>query len=53
MTANRRVFWMLASAFMALLCSAIEPAASAVFVLITSFWVTRNALLLILQRRPE
>jgi hypothetical protein len=53
MTANRRVFWMLASAFMALFCSAVEPIACAFFVLTTTIWISHNAMVLAADGRPE
>lgn len=53
MIASRRIFWMLANAFMALFCSFLIPLASVVFVLLTTICITANCLALTVEGRVK
>ncbi len=53
MEPRRRIFWMLSSAFMALISSALNPILCVVFVLTTSIWISHNAMVLTVEGRSE
>lgn len=53
MIASRRIFWMLASAFMALIFSTVSPIATTVFILTTSIWISHNAMVLAVEGRAK
>lgn len=53
MEPRRRIFWMLSSAFMALLFSGLQPVVSVFFVLTTSIWISHNAMVLTVEGRSE
>jgi hypothetical protein len=50
---KRRIFWMLANAFLALFSSGIAPTVSVVFILTTSIWISHNAMVLAVEGRAK